>query len=38
VQRNTFYEPLKVLENLPANAATENPAHSKVLEDNLATA
>jgi len=38
VQRNTFYEPLKVLENLSANAATENPAHSKVLEDNLATA
>jgi len=38
VQRNTFYEPLKVLENLPANEGTDNPAHSKVLEDNLATA
>jgi aminodeoxyfutalosine synthase len=38
VQRNTFYEPLKVLENLPANAATETAGHSKVLEDNLATA
>ena len=38
VQRNTFYEPIKVLENSPAPAATENPAHSKVLEDNLATA
>ncbi len=38
VQRNTFYEPIKVLENAPAAEATENPAHSKVLEDNLATA
>ena len=38
VQRNTFYEPLKVLENPPAAEATENSAHSKVLEDNLATA
>ena len=38
VQRNTFYEPIKILENSPAPAATENPAHSKVLEDNLATA
>ncbi|MDR3459964.1 MAG: aminofutalosine synthase MqnE [Verrucomicrobiae bacterium] len=38
VQRNTFYEPLKVLENLPAAEGAENPAHSKVLEDNLATA
>src|ERR1700744_1535866 len=38
VQRNTFYEPIKILENLPAADATENPAHSKVLEDNLATA
>ena len=40
VQRNTFYEPIKVLaETLPpATEATENSAHSKVLEDNLATA
>jgi len=38
VQRNTFYEPIKILENPPPPAATENPAHSKVLEDNLATA
>jgi len=38
VQRNTFYEPIKVLEDAPAPEATENSAHSKVLEDNLATA
>jgi aminodeoxyfutalosine synthase len=38
VQRNSFYEPIKVLENVPAPEPTENPAHSKVLEDNLATA
>jgi len=39
VQRNTFYEPIKVLETLqPATEEKENPAHSKVLEDNLATA
>jgi aminodeoxyfutalosine synthase len=38
VQRNTFYEPIKVLDDGPAvGEATENPAHSKVLEDNLAT-
>jgi aminodeoxyfutalosine synthase len=40
VQRNTFYEPIKVLaETLPpATEPAENSAHSKVLEDNLATA
>ena len=38
VQRNTFYEPIKVLENLPLTEAAENSAHSKVLEENLATA
>jgi len=38
VQRNTFYEPIKVLENATAAEPVENPAHSKVLEDNLATA
>ena len=38
VQRNTFYEPIKILENAPAAEPVENPAHSKVLEDNLATA
>jgi aminodeoxyfutalosine synthase len=39
VQRDTFYEPLKVLEPLPATTeAAENSAHSKGLEDNLATA
>ncbi len=40
VQRNTFYEPIKVLEN-PSPAATEAEppsGKSKVLEDNLATA
>jgi aminodeoxyfutalosine synthase len=42
VQRNTFYEPIKVLaESVPTatNAgATENSPRSRVLEDNLATA
>lgn len=38
VQRNTFYEPIKILENAPSAEATENSAHSKVLEENLATA
>jgi aminodeoxyfutalosine synthase len=39
VQRNTFYEPIKVLDDGQAGGeVTENPAHSKVLEDNLATA
>ena len=38
VQRNTFYEPIKILaDGHPAEAA-ENSARSKVLEDNLATA
>ena len=38
VQRNTFYEPIKVLtDGHPAEAA-ENSGRSKVLEDNLATA
>ncbi len=38
VQRNTFYEPIKILENSTAVEAKENDAHSKVLEENLATA
>jgi aminodeoxyfutalosine synthase len=38
VQRNTFYEPIKVLEDAKLPEPTENTAHSKVLEDNLATA
>jgi len=38
VQRNTFYEPIKILENAPVAEAVESSAHSKVLEDNLATA
>jgi len=42
VQRNTFYEPIKVLaESLPAANPvdeTKNSARSKMLEDNLATA
>jgi len=38
VQRNTFYEPIKILENPPVTEAAENSAHSKVLEENLATA
>jgi aminodeoxyfutalosine synthase len=38
VQRNTFYEPIRILENAPAAEATEHSARSKMLEDNLATA
>ena len=38
VQRNTFYEPIRILENAPAPEAAENSARSKVLEENLATA
>lgn len=38
VQRNTFYEPIKVLENVSLPEEKENSAHSKVLEDNLAAA
>jgi aminodeoxyfutalosine synthase len=38
VQRNTFYEPIRILETVqPATEATEFSARSKVLEDNLAT-
>jgi len=38
VQRNTFYEPIKILENPVIADAKENGGHSKVLEENLATA
>ncbi|MCL4789008.1 MAG: hypothetical protein KJ070_19800 [Verrucomicrobia bacterium] len=41
VQRNTFYEPIKVLPDASAaNEAESRPvgSKSKVLEDNLATA
>jgi aminodeoxyfutalosine synthase len=38
VQRNTFYEPIKVLADGPPAESTENSAPSKVLEENLATA
>ena len=39
VQRDTFYEPIKIWEAGPASAATDPPSgKSKVLEDNLATA
>jgi aminodeoxyfutalosine synthase len=41
VQRNTFYEPIKVLENAPATTDVESRlvgSKSKMLEDNLATA
>jgi hypothetical protein len=39
VQRNTFYEPIKVLENTPTATEPEPPSgKSKMLEDNLATA
>jgi len=38
VQRNTFYEPIKILDNATVPDATENSARSKMLDDNLATA
>jgi hypothetical protein len=39
VQRNTFYEPIRVWDNTPTATEAEPPAgKSKVLEDNLATA
>jgi len=38
VQRNTFYEPIRILDPAAAGSSTETGAHSKVLEDNLATA
>ncbi len=38
VQRNTFYEPIKVWDGAPTANEAEPPAgKSKVLEDNLAT-
>ena len=37
VQRNTFYEPIRILEN-PISPVGGNAGRSKVLEDNLATA
>jgi 2-iminoacetate synthase ThiH len=38
VQRNTFYEPIKVWDGLAPAATEPNDQRSKVLEDNLATA
>ncbi|MCW5554839.1 MAG: hypothetical protein KIS67_22085 [Verrucomicrobiae bacterium] len=39
VQRDTFYEPIRALENTPAENEAEPPSgKSKVMEDNLATA
>lgn len=38
VQRNTFYEPIKVWDEPAPEPATPNDQPSKVLEDNLATA
>jgi 2-iminoacetate synthase ThiH len=38
VQRNTFYEPIKVWDGLVPVAAEPNDQRSKVLENNLATA
>jgi aminodeoxyfutalosine synthase len=38
VQRNTFYEPIKILENVPVSETPDNIPRSKMLEDNLATA
>ncbi len=38
VQRNTFYEPIKILENSSPAEVKENSTRSKMLEENLATA
>jgi aminodeoxyfutalosine synthase len=38
VQRNTFYEPIKVWDMPAPPPAEPNEQRSKVLEDNLATA
>ena len=39
VQRNTFYEPIKVWDTAPTATEAEPPSgKSKMLEDNLATA
>jgi 2-iminoacetate synthase ThiH len=38
VQRNTFYEPIRILENPTAVEIKEISARSKMLEENLATA
>ncbi len=39
VQRNTFYEPIRVMENVSVANEAESPSgKSKLLEDNLATA
>ncbi|MGC3957260.1 MAG: aminofutalosine synthase MqnE [Verrucomicrobiota bacterium] len=39
VQRNTFYEPIRMLENVPAAAEAEpQSGKSKLMEDNLASA
>jgi hypothetical protein len=39
VQRNTFYEPIKLWDTQPTASDAEPPANkNKVLEDNLATA
>ena len=39
VQRNTFYEPIKVWDDAPTATEAEPPSgKSKVLENNLATA
>jgi aminodeoxyfutalosine synthase len=37
VQRNTFYEPIRVWDSAPAMATGPTTGKSKVLEDNLAT-
>lgn len=38
VQRNTFYEPIKVWDRPEVNNTSEDSKHSKILEKNLATA
>lgn len=38
VQRDTFYQPIRILEEAATPAPAANPAHSRTLENNLATA
>jgi aminodeoxyfutalosine synthase len=37
VQRNTFYEPIRILDDVGTDGARNNSSRSKVPEDNLAT-
>jgi aminodeoxyfutalosine synthase len=38
VQRDTFYQPIKVWDETPPAQTPDKPGPSKILEDNLASA